>query len=72
MSRFMRRVDAGEERERLAKVMKEFITGGLWTDEHQRFFRTVGRQARRVGKSCDEVLNDLRADAETMIAQEND
>lgn len=64
------RMDAGERREFLAAELAEWIEVGFWDFHRAEIFRRrVRRLARSIDAMHDEVMADLRADAEAILAE---
>ena len=62
-------MDAGERREFLARELADWIEAGFWSDGRaQVFYRRVRILARSIGMALPEVMDELRADAEQIVA----
>ena len=66
-----KRYDAGEERERMAFELANWMAGAWKTGAAaERFYKRVRRHARIINSTFDAVMADLRSDAANLLDEE--
>jgi len=63
--------DAGRQREQLAQDLADWLMAGFWPSaKARRWWRRLRRLARATGQTQDAAYDDLWADAEAIMAED--